>query len=324
MGLWAIPSNVLANVRFAISPMADVVGALGNLAHTARGADPVFALRHQDAFHTMLRANPGRQAVFDHCFRRGWLADFLSIPPPSTGPAFEDELGQLIPLTEDDLRAQLRESTPTVLPPILRDDGLSRHVHGLLQWTWTHTIATDWPRRERILRADIVTRTHRLAEHGFAGVLQDLGKRREWADGHLRVNDYALPTRQLAPHAQLVLIPAHSSASWVGWDEPDRYAVYYPVAGTRASLGKASPTGITRLIGTNRASLLATLDTPQTTTSLAATSGLPLGAVGNHLKVLLDAATVSKRRSGREVLYWRTALGDELLAASHRPSEHNE
>jgi DNA-binding transcriptional ArsR family regulator len=44
-------------------------------------------------------------------------------------------------------------------------------------------------------------------------------------------------------------------------------------------------------------------------------TGLPLGAVGNHLRVLLDAGAVLRRRSGREVLYWRTQLGDGLVAA---------
>jgi predicted MarR family transcription regulator len=38
------------------------------------------------------------------------------------------------------------------------------------------------------------------------------------------------------------------------------------------------------------------------------------GAIAYHLKVLLDAGTVLRRRAGREVLYWRTSLGDSLVA----------
>ena len=48
---------------------------------------------------------------------------------------------------------------------------------------------------------------------------------------------------------------------------------------------------------------------------LAALTGLPLGAVGNHLRVLLEAGAVLRRRAGREVLYWRTSLGDALTAS---------
>ena len=73
--------------------------------------------------------------------------------------------------------------------------------------------------------------------------------------------------------------------------------------------------GLERLVGANRAALLRLLDQPLGTTHLAASTGLPVGAVGNHLRVLLDAGVVARRRSGRTVLYWRTALGDSLTAA---------
>jgi DNA-binding transcriptional ArsR family regulator len=62
------------------------------------------------------------------------------------------------------------------------------------------------------------------------------------------------------------------------------------------------------------------LDQPADPTDLAARSRLPIGAVGNHLRVLLDAGAVSRRRSGRAVLYWRTPLGDALVAADSRSS----
>ena len=39
-------------------------------------------------------------------------------------------------------------------------------------------------------------------------------------------------------------------------------------------------------------------------------------ASGNYLKVLLDAGTVLRRRASREVLYWRTSLGDSLVRSS--------
>jgi DNA-binding transcriptional ArsR family regulator len=65
------------------------------------------------------------------------------------------------------------------------------------------------------------------------------------------------------------------------------------------------------------------LDQPRSTTQLAALTGLPLGAVGNHLRVLLGSGTVLRRRAGREVLYWRTSLGDELVAAGASPVTAN-
>jgi len=72
-------------------------------------------------------------------------------------------------------------------------------VRADLGWLWTHTLATDWPRREQV--------------------------------------------------------PTHWMASWVSWDLPHRYAVYYPVTGSLAVVEGAGG-GLERLIGTNRARLL--------------------------------------------------------------------
>jgi DNA-binding transcriptional ArsR family regulator len=97
---------------------------------------------------------------------------------------------------------------------------------------------------------------------------------------------------------------------------PRRYALVCPVSGALADTGSARAGGdsLARLIGPNRARVLRLLGEPRSTTQLCALSGLPLGAVGNHLRVLLEAGAVLRRRAGREVLYWRTSLGDALAA----------
>ncbi|KNX38887.1 ArsR/SmtB family transcription factor [Luteipulveratus halotolerans] len=315
MGTWQVPASVLANARFDISPMAEVTGALGHLGRDPLRGDPAFVAAHQEAYERMLAEHPGRAAVAHHHFRRGWLADFLTLPSDRPSPSFEDELALIEGLGDKEIRAQLRESTPTELPRILTRPGVTAYTVELLEWLWTHTIASDWPRRERILRADIVARTSRLASHGWAGVLRDLGRDREWLAGdELRINRYDYPTRRLDADARLTFVPVGWVASWVGYVEPQRYAVYYPVTGALAPVGGASD-GLARLVEPNRARLLTELDAPASTTALATRTGLPIGSVGNHLKVLLDSGLVLRRRSGREVLYWRTALGDGLIAA---------
>lgn len=119
----------------------------------------------------------------------------------------------------------------------------------------------------------------------------------------------------LSADADLSFIPVTSCASWVGWTEPGRYAIYYPVTGRLAPGDAARRGGLDRLVGANRAAPLRLLDQPLGTTHLAASCGLPVGAVGNHPRVLLDSGVVARRRSGRHVLYWRTALGEALIAA---------
>lgn len=59
-------------------------------------------------------------------------------------------------------------------------------------------------------------------------------------------------------------------------------------------------------------SLLA-LDLPATPSQLRDGLGLALGTVGGHLRVLEDAGLAHRARTGREVYYRRTPLGEELV-----------
>jgi DNA-binding transcriptional ArsR family regulator len=65
--------------------------------------------------------------------------------------------------------------------------------------------------------------------------------------------------------------------------------------------------------------ILTELASPTSTSQLVAATGFGLGSVGGHLKVLLDAGLVRRTRSGRSVLYYRTAVGDHLVEPQ-RPS----
>lgn len=322
VGTWQVSSDLLAQAQFAVSPKAEVVTALAALLTPRDPAERAFHAAHHAAFGAMLASFPVRRDVLACSFRPrrgsqpGWTAGYLCDPPAGPDVTFEAELAAVAAIPDEALRADLRETALAALPAHRGPAGLTEAAAGLLDWVWTHTVATDWPRRERLLRADIVARTGQLASQGWAAVLRDLGQNREWAGaGELRINRYDLPTRVLPPGAQLYFIPVTSCSAWVGWDEPARYAIYYPVTGRLAPADGQRRAGLNRLLGTNRATLLRLLGQPAGTTHLAARSGLPIGSVGNHLRVLLDAGVVARRRSGRHVLYWRTPLGDALTAA---------
>ena len=70
---------------------------------------------------------------------------------------------------------------------------------------------------------------------------------------------------------------------------------------------------LSALVGRTRASLLAALALPSTTTQLARQLDLSPAAVSQHLKILKDTALVSARRRGRMVLYQRTPAASALL-----------
>jgi DNA-binding transcriptional ArsR family regulator len=149
-------------------------------------------------------------------------------------------------------------------------------------------------------------------------VFDTLSPHSSWlGDGRLQINGYELPERDLSRARELAFVPVHGYTGWDMLELPHRYALADPVSGALADTGsaRAGADGLVRLIGVNRACVLRLLGEPRSTTQLAALTGLPLGAVGNHLRVLLAAGAVLRRRAGREVLYWRTSLGDALAAS---------
>lgn len=321
MGTWNVPADVLAASGFGISPKAEVVTALGALLAPRSPEQRAFSSAHRAGFEQWLTVHPTARDLLGASFRQsgpgvaGWIADYLADPADVADPTFEHEVALVAELTDDDVRADLLETTGAPLTQRLLEPGVRDVATEVLRWLWTHTVETDWPRRERVLRADVVARTAQLAWHGWAAVLRDLGRDREWdGDGHLRINRYDLPARTLPPSARLMFVPTHDDGSWVGW-RGERYAVYYPVAGRLASVDAAHAEGLSALIGVNRAMVLALLDVPRSTSQVGAVSGLALGSVGSHLRILLASGAVTRRRSGREVLYWRTALGDALVAS---------
>jgi DNA-binding transcriptional ArsR family regulator len=316
MGTWEISADLLSRARFVVSPMGETVAALMALARPGDATERAFAAAHLEAFNAMLAEHPGRAALLRRSHRPGWMADYLGLPPVGGPMGFDDELALVAARGDAAIRRDLRDVDPAPLPAVLRRPGLAQLAVGILDWVWTRTLASDWARRKRVLDADIVSRTGRLARSGWAGVMSDLGGDVAWeGDGRLRVNRYDLPSRRLGADAELYFVPVHGRGTWVGWDLPTRYCLFYPVTGSRLNPAAADRDGLARLVGPNRARVLLALEVPASTTGLVAATGLGLGVVGSHLGVLLAAGLVLRRRSGREVLYWRTALGDALAAA---------
>ena len=316
MGIWLMSADLLARARFVVSPFSEVSAALSALQQPRDPSERVLAATVGPAFREMLREHPTRAAALKASSRPGWVADFLGMPPRGGPMSFPEELALVGELGDRRIRADLRATTRGPLDQVLERRGLTAEMVGLLSWVWEHAVANDWPRRERVLQADIVSRTSRLAQQGWSGVLGDLRRDIEWlGESRLRINRYANPARDLALAEELYFIPHHGHSTSVGWHLPTRYAIHYPVTGTLADVDSGDEAGLSALIGGNRATILSALATPTSTTGLVARTGLALGSVGGHLKVLLGAGLVARRRSGREVLYWRTALGDALAAA---------
>jgi len=202
------------------------------------------------------------------------------------------------------------------LPDQLIRDDLAERAADLLAWVWTESVLPYWPRRRRILEADVVARTAQLSRGGWAAALEGMRPGMRWlGEGRLKINAYDNPPRRIAGSC-LLFVPVTPGHGWVSWDPPRRYAVMYPCSGSLADAGRSPvPETLAALLGPGRARVLGLLATPKSTTQLAGLTGQGLGSVGRHLKVLREARLIQGRRSGRAVLYFRTAAGDILVEA---------
>lgn len=316
MGEFIVDADVMARTRFGTSQLTESLCGLAILlARDVRPWHHAWHEAHAAAFRARLADDPVGDALLTHAFGATWTADFLTVPPTSPDLVLDEELQYLESLDDDHIRADL-EFVAGPLPPILSATGLARTAAQLLRWVWERTIRDEWDRRLRVLRADVVSRTARLSSEGWSGALDGIGPGVRWlANGRLQVNAHPYPPRDIRGR-DLLLIAAHSRGSWVSWRLPDTFAVVYPVTGVFASTPAPLPEPLVRLLGRNRAHILARLAAPTSTSALAAGLGLPIGSVGGHLRVLLDAGLLERRRSGREVLYWRSTAGETLAEAA--------
>lgn len=321
MGSWQIDTDTLARSRFVLSPFAETFASL-TLLHAGTGAHPgeaAWLRAHLPGYRARLAADPVAALLVRAALGTSWIADFLC-PTSCAGESFEGTVARVRAATPCQARADLCVSLRGPLPAALERDDLPEQGTALLTYVWEETVRPYWERRRRILEADVVARTARVGRGGWAAGLESLrpGTTRWLGESRFQVNLHANPPREVAAGAELLFMPVTPRTGWVSWEGQERYAVVYPCLGALAEdhTRRPVPTGLGSLVGTARAALLALLGTPMSTTQLVAVTGQGLGSVGRHLRVLLDAGLVERRRSGRSVLYVRSAAGQVLLDAS--------
>ncbi|WP_235834221.1 ArsR/SmtB family transcription factor [Actinomadura logoneensis] len=162
-------------------------------------------------------------------------------------------------------------------------------------------------------------RARRLAVGGARLLFADMHPNLRWNDGVLRISRMISRHHVVAGGRGLLLMPsvfAHKPAPPLGPDEPPMLA--YPSRGV-ATLWAAAPPpdrhALGELLGAPKARLLLLLAEPLPTVEVARRLRVTPSAVSQHLRVLHATGLVSRARDGRQVLYRRTPLGDDLVRA---------
>lgn len=322
--------EVLGNVRFAFSPLAEVGSSLRllgqpNPAHVHRSwiqhARP--RLRRINLSLLLAIAPPGR-----------WTPSFLFPYAEGTSDTVESQLTRLAALEPSLLATEVaavwdgrpipREAADLVgagpRGPMVLADAIWEY--------WDAAIAEYWPRMCAILKEDVAERAGSSLDGGLFHLLANLHDEVSVAGDILRF-DKPRHTAATYQHPRLTLKP--SIFVWPGLviehSGPETLEVTYAARGVGRvwedlERVACSHDRLGALIGRTRAAVLTMVEFPMSTTQIARALGTSAGSISGHLSVMRDGGMVSSRRKGRSVLYRQTTLGRNLVAVTggSRPS----
>lgn len=321
--------------RFAISPLWELAQALRSLARPPSGDDAAlrpWLIRARDRYHRL--AHEVDLAVVHALQSANWGADFLSPVPASVSTTIDDLLAQVRATPVDEVRHDVGEALrqqpgmAARVRRILTSEQAAEYCADILAAAWQALLEPEWPTLRAILERDVIHRAGQLTSTGWAAALAGLHPQLTWQPGQIELTRWRGDLDATLAGRGLLFVP--SVFVWprlaVSLDPPWPPALIYPARGV-AALWETAPPGhaaaggtdggaLGPLLGTSRAAILRALDEPASTTQLAAILGQSLGGLGDHLAVMRRAGLLARARSGRSVLYWRTAVGDALVAAS--------
>jgi DNA-binding transcriptional ArsR family regulator len=313
---YELVGNDLGEVRFAISPLSELVLSLRTMRDPGRFPLQLPWLRATEAARTGLPLDLLRALTNEAL----WTPDFLTPRPYTPLGRIDDELAALTDTPNSVVRTDFAEIHPDALPPALRGrpDRVLARVLAALREYWEACFEPYWQRMRTVLEADVVYRGRVTARSGLAVMFADL-------DQHVRLEDNVvcvrlrsnLSYRTSTAGRGLTLAPSlfsRRSTAPISPDEPPH--IMYPARGlgTLWETETSTPAiALVGLIGRVRARLMALLETPTSSTELAVRLDVTPTAVNQHLRALRAAGLLISARHGRSVLYRRSDLGDRLI-----------
>lgn len=251
----------------------------------------------------------------------GYVPDLLTPQPPPSAPAqaLTDQLDLVAATDQAQVARQVgfcvdfgRRLPPDTLGAVASGSFARRAANGLRTF-WRDTLADGWGALREVLDADIATRSETLARRGVGDVLGSLHRDLQWDGRRITVHKPYAEERAISG-ADLVLAP--SALGWPGLTvqvcSPEDAVFCYPAEAIGQRRLRPAPE-LGELIGPSRAAILGDLDVPRSTAELSDRHGLTRATVSHHLGVLFRAGMLVRRRRGKEVLYGRSARGDDLL-----------
>lgn len=312
----------LANTRFAISPLQEIMASLWTLRDPGRY--PLHIPWRRSALASLDAHDVGLLLSLVGPTRA--LPDFLTPRPTTFAPTIDEQLVEVRGTPPDIVRRDLLATyAPAPLPHLLRRAtapgelsvvSLLDEICGLLRRYWDIVFLPAWPRMRLVLEADITYRARQLATGGARLLFSDLHPNLRWQNGVLHIDKMIGEHHVAASGRGLPLVPslfAYKPVPPLGAAEPPMLA--YPsrgIATVWTPPTEPDAAALTSLLGLPKARLLSLLGESMTTAGIARRLGVTPSAVSQHLRVLHATGLVTRIRDGRHVLYRRSPLGDQL------------
>jgi DNA-binding transcriptional ArsR family regulator len=312
----------VGRIRFALSPVWEAVTSVRALSNnTARSVHGPWLQKVRPIIDgpdlTLLKA-----LIPSY----GYIPDFITPAPPRRSTSFESGLDAIAAtphhLVVDEIGKLHAENPHPLLPDLIAHPAKALDlITSSLETYWRSAIEPDWRRMRALLQEDLSFRLDELASGGLDRLFRNLHPSVRFGGDRIEIDrPFCCDGDPLAGQGVL-LVPCVFTwpAALAVKAVPYVPTITYPPRG----LGRlwedrqdTTDSPLADLVGRTRAAIVSHLDLPMSTTHLAHQLGVSAPTLSVHLSILRNAGVVDSRRDGRAVLYHRTALGNQLLAAS--------
>lgn len=327
-----VQSQDLANLRFAYSPLVELSMSYKHWRNGDLGMLRPWGEEAARALHDI--ELPYMDALI---LPKHYVADFLTPTPTTSETDIEREFERVRRTPLRVIRQNIEYVIAMDGDSPVRQQFLAFPYESIeclieeLRLYWSRTLAHYWPRIRSVLENDILFRGRDLAMDGVESLVGNLSPVARFAQSrilldkpylcrvpdngeHWLQDDYSLSLEGRG----LQLVPVIFGTSSLSWQVHPEWApmIIYPARG--AGLWYSAPQldpeqSLQVLLGSGRAKLLVTLQTPAHTSELAQRLSVTSGAVSQQLAKLNEAGLVDSHRSSHKVYYRLTERGQQLL-----------
>jgi DNA-binding transcriptional ArsR family regulator len=317
-----LTTDDLTRIRFAFSPVWETVTSVRALSNSSASSvhGPWLRRIRPAGTDEDLRLLKALIPSF------GYVPDFITPAPPRRSTSFESGLAAIAATPHHLVDAELNKLRDQDPHPLLDEliaaptEALGR-ITAALQRYWHRALEPDWRRMRALLQDDLAFRLEEMASGGVDRLFRNLHPSVRFTGDRIEIDRPFSCDGEPLPGQGLLLVPCVFTwpAALPVTAAPHVPTITYPPRGLGRLWERRQDTSdspLAELVGRTRAAIVGHLDLPMSTTHLAHQLGVSAPTLSVHLSILRAAGLVDSRRDGKTVLYHRTSLGKQLLAAS--------